>query len=115
MFDVKLNEKQQEQFEILAAAMDKREKPFKLLKDYEAMHGFIPAKLQKGYETGGVLVGGPKFMASYEEFKRVGSWRDQDGVMEKVLKSAVKAASKPGRNAPCPCGSEKKFKKCCGR
>ena len=21
---------------------------------------------------------------------------------------------KPGRNSPCPCGSEKKFKKCCG-
>jgi SWIM/SEC-C metal-binding protein len=20
----------------------------------------------------------------------------------------------PGRNAPCPCGSGKKFKKCCG-
>ena len=23
-------------------------------------------------------------------------------------------AKKPGRNAPCPCGSGKKFKKCCG-
>ena len=22
--------------------------------------------------------------------------------------------SKPGRNDPCPCGSGKKFKKCCG-
>lgn len=22
---------------------------------------------------------------------------------------------KPGRNDPCPCGSEKKYKKCCGR
>jgi preprotein translocase subunit SecA len=25
------------------------------------------------------------------------------------------AARKPGRNEPCPCGSVKKFKKCCGR
>ena len=24
-------------------------------------------------------------------------------------------AQKPGRNSPCPCGSGKKFKKCCGR
>lgn len=26
----------------------------------------------------------------------------------------VRAASKTGRNEPCPCGSGKKFKKCCG-
>jgi len=26
-----------------------------------------------------------------------------------------KAPPKPGRNEPCPCGSGKKFKKCCGR
>ena len=25
-----------------------------------------------------------------------------------------RANSKSGRNSPCPCGSEKKFKKCCG-
>lgn len=25
------------------------------------------------------------------------------------------AGSKPGRNAPCPCGSGKKYKRCCGR
>ncbi len=25
----------------------------------------------------------------------------------------VKAERKPGRNAPCPCGSGKKYKKCC--
>lgn len=23
--------------------------------------------------------------------------------------------AKPGRNAPCPCGSGKKYKKCCGK
>ncbi|HYL81995.1 MAG TPA: SEC-C metal-binding domain-containing protein [Candidatus Acidoferrum sp.] len=30
--------------------------------------------------------------------------------------SAVAAAARPkvGRNEPCPCGSGKKFKKCCG-
>jgi hypothetical protein len=27
----------------------------------------------------------------------------------------VRAAQKPGRNDPCPCGSGKKYKKCCGR
>ena len=27
----------------------------------------------------------------------------------------AKAAAKPGRNAPCPCGSGKKYKNCCGK
>jgi len=28
---------------------------------------------------------------------------------------AAKSSSQPGRNDPCPCGSGKKFKKCCGK
>lgn len=27
----------------------------------------------------------------------------------------IKATIEPGRNDPCPCGSGKKYKKCCGR
>jgi len=30
-------------------------------------------------------------------------------------KPAMRASGKVGRNAPCPCGSGKKYKKCCGR
>ncbi|MBW2635738.1 MAG: SEC-C domain-containing protein [Deltaproteobacteria bacterium] len=30
-------------------------------------------------------------------------------------KPAKRSEKKVGRNAPCPCGSGKKFKKCCGR
>ena len=30
-------------------------------------------------------------------------------------RTPVRAAKKPGRNDPCPCGSGKKYKKCCGR
>ena len=32
-----------------------------------------------------------------------------------VAKSPVKAAGKVGRNDPCPCGSGKKYKECCGK
>ncbi len=32
-----------------------------------------------------------------------------------VKKTPQKAVKKPGRNDPCPCGSGKKYKKCCGR
>lgn len=35
--------------------------------------------------------------------------------LEKLLNPSKPAASlKFGRNDPCPCGSEKKYKKCCG-
>jgi preprotein translocase subunit SecA len=27
----------------------------------------------------------------------------------------VRVEKEPGRNDPCPCGSGKKYKKCCGR
>ena len=94
MFDIKLNQKQQEQFDILADAMDKREKVFQLAQDYETIHGFVPARLQAGYMQKGVLVGGPKFMAMYEEWKRDGSWRGQKGLVEKIVKAAIKAANK---------------------
>ena len=30
-------------------------------------------------------------------------------------RSPVRVAKEPGRNDPCPCGSGKKYKKCCGR
>ena len=38
-----------------------------------------------------------------------GRWVYVDGDMN------VESVKKPGRNAPCPCGSGKKFKQCCGR
>ena len=34
---------------------------------------------------------------------------------EKKKQMPVKAAQKVGRNDPCPCGSGKKYKKCCGQ
>jgi len=39
---------------------------------------------------------------------------------EELLKEAdkvdpIKADHEPGRNDPCPCGSGKKYKKCCGK
>jgi len=38
-----------------------------------------------------------------------GRWLYVDG------ETAVQPVKKPGRNDPCPCGSGKKFKQCCGR
>ncbi len=35
--------------------------------------------------------------------------------MAVLVRGADITTSKVGRNEPCPCGSGKKYKKCCGR
>jgi hypothetical protein len=45
------------------------------------------------------------------EFKS-GSAREGEGAINEV--EPIHAAPKTGRNDPCPCGSGRKFKKCCG-
>ena len=50
--------------------------------------------------------------------KRTRSTEDiqaEEELLEKTEKvEPIHAAAAPGRNDPCPCGSGKKFKKCCG-
>lgn len=47
-------------------------------------------------------------------FRRLdGVWRYADGEV-RPDKPYVRETPKVGRNEPCPCGSGKKFKKCCG-
>jgi SEC-C motif-containing protein len=45
--------------------------------------------------------------------KENGAWFFWDGAPPKP-KQFIRQAPKTGRNDPCPCGSGKKFKKCCG-
>jgi SEC-C motif-containing protein len=71
-------------------------------------------------------VGSVEFIAEYSEndervkhhelaqFKKEnGIWFFWDGGPPKP-KQFIRQAPKTGRNDPCPCGSGKKFKKCCG-
>ena len=44
--------------------------------------------------------------------KEEGRWLYIDGVVDGAV---TKGSEKIGRNEPCPCGSGKKFKRCCGR
>lgn len=44
--------------------------------------------------------------------KKNDRWYYVDGVVKKVGK--IIQQSNQGKNAPCPCGSGKKFKRCCG-
>ncbi len=38
----------------------------------------------------------------------------QKGPAKKVIVTQRRATAKVGRNDPCPCGSGKKYKNCCG-
>ena len=53
-------------------------------------------------------------MHEKSEFRRInGEWFFVKPIREGP--APVRAAVKAGRNDPCPCGSGKKFKHCCGR
>jgi len=45
--------------------------------------------------------------------KSAGRWFYLDGIVKSVAK--VDQQSNQGKNAPCSCGSGKKFKRCCGK
>ena len=51
--------------------------------------------------------------------KRARSKEDLDAEKELIDKTEkvdpIHTDQEPGRNDPCPCGSGKKYKKCCGR
>ena len=80
-------------------------------------------------EAGGVEdeEGTVEFIATYKErglvhpyhelskFRKVdGAWYYVDGELVKP-KTETRSQPKVGRNDPCPCGSGKKYKKCCGQ
>jgi SEC-C motif-containing protein len=48
------------------------------------------------------------------KFKKAGGrWLYDDGTVSPA--TVVRSGPKTGRNDPCPCGSGKKYKHCCGR
>ncbi|MCP4444370.1 MAG: YchJ family protein [Myxococcales bacterium] len=59
------------------------------------------------------LQGKPQSHHERSNFRKVdGKWFYVDGEMTK-RKPIVREEKKVGRNEPCPCGSGKKYKKCC--
>lgn len=71
-------------------------------------------------------VGTVEFKASFEtkdghqDHHEIGQFRKQDGMWfysdstHPKAQTVVRTDPKIGRNDPCPCGSGKKYKKCCG-
>ena len=48
-----------------------------------------------------------------EDYKKQLPGEDDDALPPPV--EPIKSDAKPERNDPCPCGSGKKYKKCCGK
>jgi preprotein translocase subunit SecA len=50
------------------------------------------------------------------EWENILTAEERDAIVKEYKRSrTIRVEKKPGRNEPCPCGSGKKFKKCCGK
>ena len=72
---------------------------------------FLREKLKKEYDRMELDVSGGKYYEKYPERRRQENVIC-DGYEEEPY---VRMQPKVGRNDPCPCGSGKKYKKCCGK
>ena len=68
------------------------------------------------FEASYVKAGEPELMHEVSRFRRKGGrWFYVDGRLDGEAQTLpVEGRPRVGRNAPCPCGSGRKFKHCCG-
>jgi len=52
--------------------------------------------------------------SAFDGPRSVGPRRESQGGVDAAVATVKRSTAKVGRNAPCPCGSGKKYKKCCG-
>ena len=73
----------------------------------------LGARARRGQQ--GLTYSGSEASASSADWRQ-GDQADQrmDERTAEAIKQVVRATPKVGRNDPCPCGSGKKYKKCCG-
>jgi SEC-C motif-containing protein len=105
-------------------AETKRPKDINFSKDEAKWTRLDIIKTKKGSEkdTKGIVEFKAYYLLDDEEYvmneisrfqKTSGRWFYLDGLVKSVGK--VSQAQSQGKNAPCPCGSQKKFKRCCGK
>ena len=66
-------------------------------------------KIAKQMEADGVDMNSPSAMRKWAKANQKKIREQEYGTVKQVIKE-----KEPGRNDPCPCGSGKKYKKCCG-
>ena len=77
-------------------------------KDPSLKERFI--KVAKQMEADGVDMTSPTAMRKWAKANQKKIREQEYGTVKPIVKG-----KEPGRNDPCPCGSGKKYKKCCGR
>jgi hypothetical protein len=90
---------------------------FQALKDDPLVHRLIEVTkllfdIEETHSTGlEVILEGPVL----EHFEKL--LREQTSIQQQLMSQSQPQPERgrPGRNSPCPCGSGKKFKKCCGK
>ncbi|MEN6316791.1 MAG: SEC-C metal-binding domain-containing protein [Clostridiaceae bacterium] len=55
------------------------------------------------------------WLYNLEQWDGILTKEKRDEITRKFRQSKIAVSSKVGRNDPCPCGSGKKYKKCCGK
>lgn len=82
-----------------------------MTEDTEVSLGFDKEKLYKNMVDAKAdwLYGLPQWEKIFDEETRKRLYREQKA------SGTIRKEKKIGRNDPCPCGSGKKYKKCCGR
>jgi preprotein translocase subunit SecA len=85
------------------------------LQAFEKLLGSLPQTLVQQMMSGNITLGGSAAVAMAEEDDDEGPAAPEPLVKEPRLEFRRPAAPTAGRNDPCPCGSGKKFKNCCGR
>jgi SEC-C motif-containing protein len=101
--------------------------------DEQATRAWAEGAEWQGIKIVNTSAGGPEdsegqveFVASYiekgnkQEHHELSTFKKENGIWyfttgKTMPKPVVRAAPKTGRNDPCPCGSNRKFKKCCGQ
>lgn len=78
-----------------------------LFEPFEVLNRMEPDDPGRVEAFAGALVS----IVGLRDYFRAGEWRQ---AFEEVQKPFVREGPKVGRNDPCPCGSGRKYKKCCG-
>ncbi len=109
-----------EQFEMSAEVFsgfmdginDSLEKPYELEKLKEGTEINLRVDFDKLYYN--MLEAKAKWLYSLEEWDGILTNEQKHVIRDKWRLDKQAVSNKTGRNEPCPCGSGKKYKKCCG-
>ena len=96
-------------FADLDAALDQSPTPDRILKNLDEIYRMIEDGIQVSFRMGFTVRD-----AEFEDEDTEGlDWEDPFMDTQEYIEPIVRETPKVGRNDPCPCGSGKKYKKCC--